>query len=153
MSNSVVVVNLQDRKAVVNERVNRKAVVYARSAMGIRGPQGSMPLALTLRGPQIVGIGIIPLTLPFNSTILRLTAVVGIAPTGADLVFDILKNGVSILTSGYLVIQSGQTVAVPIVPDDTEFLIGDLLTVDVLQIGSINPGTFATIVAEVAQIE
>lgn len=150
---TTVVTNLAPRRPIVADRVSRQAVVSTRAAVGARGPQGSMLLGLTLRGTQIVGVGIIPLTLPFNAEILRFTANVGIAPTGQALIFDVLKNGISILTTVVLSIQPGETVAVPVVPDDTEFLIGDQLTVNVIQIGSISAGAYATVVAEVAQIE
>jgi hypothetical protein len=147
---TAVVTNLQDRRATVENRSSQRAVVTVRPGTGPPGPTGSSEVALSLRGTLVVGIGVIPLVFPSNKTIVRITAAVGVAPTGQAIIFDIKKNGVTILSTVVLSIQPNSTVALPIVPDDATILTGDILTVDVIQVGSLQPGAYATLVIEVA---
>lgn len=150
--NATVVTNLEPRRAVVADREGRMAVVVGRSAPGPVGATGSIVQALTLRGTQIVGIGIVPLSLPFDARIGLITATVGIAPTGQALIFDVMKNDVSIFTTVVLSIQPGATVAVPVFPDDDILFTTDKLTVNVVQVGSPQPGAYATISIEATKL-
>jgi hypothetical protein len=150
--NATVVTNLAPRRAIVDERENRKAVIYGRSAPGPVGSTGSIVQALTMRGTQVVGVGIVPLSLPFDARLLAITATVGVAPTGQALIFDVLKNGNSILGNVVLSIQPGETVALPIIPDDDILLTTDKLTVNVVQVGSLQPGAYATISIEATKL-
>lgn len=149
---ATVVTNLQPRLAVIADRYDRQVVVYGRTAPGPIGATGSIVQALTMRGAQVVGIGIIPLSLPFDARLLAITASVGVAPTGSALIFDVLKNGVSILTTVVLSILAGATVALPVIPDDDILLTTDQLTVNVIQIGSGSPGAYATISVEATKL-
>lgn len=132
---------------------SRNEVMFAdaiKGPTGPRGPTGSAEVALTIRGTLVAGVGIVPLPFLSNKTILLVSAAVATAPTGQAVIFDIKKNGVSIFSTVRLTIQPGETLAVPVVPAVPAIVIGDKLTVDVIQVGTIQPGAYATIVIEVA---
>ena len=82
---------------------------------------------------------------PFDCEILTVDAVVGTAPTGANLVLDILKNGTSIFTTtaNRPTILAGATkVAVPTArPDVTDVAAGDVIELQIVQIGSTVAGS------------
>lgn len=147
---ATVITNLQPRRVVVESRVTRGTVVVPRAGAGPPGPIGISEVALSLRGTLVVGIGLIPLAFPSNKTIVRVSAVVGTAPTGQAIIFDIKKDGVSIFSTVILSIQPGQYVALPVVPNTVLILAGQALTVDVIQVGNPIAGAYATIVIEVA---
>lgn len=140
--NATVVTNLQPRRAIV----------YGRTAPGPIGATGAMLAALTIRGTQVVGVGIVPLALPFDARLESITATVGIAPTGQALIFDVMKNGMSIFTTPVLTIQPGQTIAIPVIPDDDILLTTEQLTVNVVQVGSLQPGAYATISVKATEL-
>lgn len=114
---------------------------------GPQGPEGSVPLALTIRGVLGTGVGLVPFPLPFSKTVVHTYVAVADAPVGADLIFDVMKNGVSIYpTAPKPTILAGQRVSAAAIPDVTALAAGDVLTVDVVQVGSTQPGSYATVV-------
>src|ERR1051325_9065079 len=77
--------------------------------------------------------------LPASLKLLDASMTVNTAPTGADLIVDINKNGTTIFTNQnkrLTVAASSNTTSQPIVPDVTLLTINDYLTVDIDQIGS-----------------
>jgi len=69
------------------------------------------------------------------------------APTGADLKIDVKIDGNSLWTDAdRLIIADGNTSGQNVALDDTDFSAGSLITIDIDQIGSTNPGTFLYIV-------
>jgi hypothetical protein len=115
---------------------------------GAPGKDGASLVPMSFRGSMVTGIGVQPFVFTSPGSIALVRAAVGTAPTGADLRFDILKNGVSILSSP-LSIPAGSKLSSPVVPVSGSVLAGDVVTVDVLQIGSVQPGANATLVLEV----
>ena len=86
--------------------------------------------------------------IPSNMTIVKCYAHVTIASTGTDLIFNIKKNGTSIWninSSNKITIIAGNNSAVQTVFDTISLVEGDLLTIDVDQIGSIISGSDAII--------
>lgn len=81
--------------------------------------------------------------MPYDGSILGIKANVNIAPTDADLVLDILKNGVSILSSP-LVIDDGDTssnISVsPAIIVSPNFVSDDRFNLEIVQIGSTDAG-------------
>lgn len=71
----------------------------------------------------------------------------GIAPTGASLILNVRKNGVSIFTdpSHRPAILAGTVTAVTSLIDIAGFAPGDVLTVDIDQVGSVVPGGHLTV--------
>lgn len=77
-----------------------------------------------------------------EATIGKITASVGTAPTGADIVIVVLKNGVTITTSFAIAAGTNSGTAVL---SDTSFEPGDYLTFNVTQVGSTIAGSNLTI--------
>lgn len=135
--------------ATVQAQVVTAVVASLRVSGGVPGPPGSAPLAMSIRGILAVGVGVIPLPMPVTRRIVNVRAAVGTAPTGSSIIFDVKANGISIFTGQPLAIAAGQTLSPVIVPTDDTILAGDVLTVDVVQIGSAFAGANATIVLDV----
>lgn len=90
---------------------------------------------------------------PRARDILAVVAAVGTAPTGAAILIDVNKNGTTIFTTqaNRPSIAIGATkVAAPAVPAVTTVAAGDLLSVDVDQIGSTIPGSDLTVLVLMA---
>lgn len=74
-------------------------------------------------------------------------AAAGAAPTGADVVVDVNRNGVTIFTTqaNRPRVAAGTNGGVISMPDVTSFADGDYLTVDVDQVGSGSAGSDVTV--------
>lgn len=81
-------------------------------------------------------------------TITGVRLAVGTAPVGASIIVDIKKNNVTIFTTqaNRPTIAAGATSAGPgVTPDVTSLSAGDLLSVDIAQVGSTTPGANLTV--------
>lgn len=81
---------------------------------------------------------------PFSGDIVNVTAVVGTAPTGAPLIIDIEKEGVTIFTTPAnrpTIAIAGTESPVSARPDVTHFVAGDTFALRVFQIGSTVAGS------------
>lgn len=81
---------------------------------------------------------------PVDATIANVIASADTAPTDADLIIDVLKNGTSIFTTtaNRPTIADGTNVVFSLPPDVTDLVAGsDYLTVDVVQVGATEPGS------------
>jgi len=87
------------------------------------------------------------LKVPMAATIVDVTATCDTAPTGADAVFDVHKNGTTIFTTqaNRPGVAAGSQDGAAATPDVTALAAGDVLTVDIDQIGSSTTGTDATV--------
>lgn len=90
---------------------------------------------------------------PVNGTITGAYAFVKNAPTGADLIIDINRNGSTIWSTqaNRLKITSGSTEGSQTSFDTTSLSAGDKLTMDIDQIGSTDPGEDLTVLLEFDQ--
>ena len=99
--------------------------------------------------PLVVGTGIVQFVAMRACTItgVRATVAVGKAPTGANIIFDVSKNGTTIFTTqgNRPSIVATNTVGALATPDITSLAAGDVLTVDVDQVGSTLAGSLATL--------
>jgi hypothetical protein len=99
--------------------------------------------------PLVVGVGIAQFVVIRPGTLygFRPTAAVGKAPTGADLIFDVNKNGSTIFTTqaNRPKVLAATTVGALAIPDIVAVAAGDVITIDVDQIGSTLAGSLATI--------
>lgn len=99
--------------------------------------------------PLIVGTGIVQFIATRACTIIgaRPTTAVGKAPTGSALIFDVNKNATTIFTTqgNRPTIAISATTGSLAVPDVTAMAAGDVLTVDIDQIGSTYAGGLATV--------
>jgi hypothetical protein len=90
----------------------------------------------------------VPLTR--DGIFLKARAIASVAPTDADLIFDINLDAASIWDAGNrLTIVDAATSGVQTVFDTASFTAGQSLTIDVDQIGSTLPGTQVTVVLTV----
>jgi hypothetical protein len=104
----------------------------------------------TVPGTLSTGTGRAKFYIPGPITLGNVRASVGTAPTGSDIVIDVNKNGTTVFTtqSSRPKIFAGQTLVSTSTPNITELTTGDFLTVDVDQVGSLNPGSDLTVQIE-----
>ena len=101
--------------------------------------------------PLVVGTGIVQFVAMRACTIsgVRVSVAVGKAPTGASIIFDVNKNTTTIFTTQgnrpTIAISATKSSSLA-VPDVTSLAAGDVLTVDVDQVGSTLAGGLATII-------
>lgn len=90
-------------------------------------------------GVLTVGPGELRFRFPFAATLIGTTAAVNTAPTGADIILDVNKNGSTIYTTAAnrprIVAGTFATTTEP-TPDVTTIVAGDYLQVDIDQVGS-----------------
>ena len=101
-----------------------------------------------------LSVGAIPFKIPFTvpGNIVDIKMAIGTAPTGADVIVDVLKNGTSIFpTSPKPSIADGAVVGDDFTPDTTEMSRGDYLTFEIDQVGSSVAGSDLTIIVEWTQ--
>lgn len=119
--------------------------------VGATGPPGHSYLPLSIPGLLAVAVGDIPITATRDTTIFGAWASCGEEPLGADAIFDILIEGVSIFTTTAnrpRVPAGTQTGVALSVPDVTDWLQGEQLTVNVVQVGSSFPGGRAVVMVD-----
>lgn len=106
----------------------------------------------TVPGTLTTGIGKGRFYAPVNMTITNIRGYVATAPVGADIIFDVNKNGSTIFTNQGTrprIVASSNTTSSN-TPQITNVSAGDYLSVDMDQIGSSTPGADMTIQIEFA---
>lgn len=98
------------------------------------------PIIMAEPGNLVVASGLSWQYVEYDSVMAPWRFTVGTAPTGANIILDVLNNGTSVFTTPPEIVIGTRTVLA--VPDSPDLLTGDELTVDVLQIGSVSPGSF-----------
>lgn len=76
---------------------------------------------------------------PYGGVVKKIVARVGTAPTGAALIVDVNKNGTTIFTTQAnrpTIAVSGVSATLAGLPDVLTFAAGDLLSIDIDQVGS-----------------
>lgn len=106
----------------------------------------SMLQAFSAQGVLAVKVGVLRWRPPFAITLLGVSAAIGAAPVGADLILDINKNAVTTFTTQAnrprIVAGSNGTAAEVTTMDIASFNgTTDYLTVDADQVGSATPGS------------
>jgi len=103
----------------------------------------------TVPGTISVGVGSARFYVPGAITLSNVRASVGTAPTGSSIIIDVNKNGSSVFTTNSKpTIYAGQTLVSTSTPNIKAFTTGDYISVDVDQIGSLNPGQNLTVQIE-----
>lgn len=84
---------------------------------------------------------------PFNYSLGEIRASVGTAPSGADIILDVKVNGTSIYSdpSQRPTIPNGGTTGVGGTATITALVPGDVLSIDIDQVGSTTPGSDLTV--------
>ncbi len=103
----------------------------------------------SLFGTVAVANSVTPIAIvPLNLTIIKAYLAIKTAPVGAALIVDMLVNGTSIWNSNpsnRVQIADGATTGTQTSFDTTTLADGDLLTVNIIQVGSGTPGSDLTI--------
>jgi hypothetical protein len=132
-----------------------QSYVYVSSAWvemagGPTGPIGQSTKEWTKTGTLTTTTGSLAFPLPFDGTILGISARVTTAPTGASILLDVNKNGTTIFTTQAnrpAIVASALATATEVQNMDiTTFVAGDYLTIDIDQIGSTIAGSNLTVV-------
>jgi hypothetical protein len=99
-------------------------------------------IAFYIDGTLAVETGAMSIIAPFDGTITEVRLAVDAAPTGADLIIDLNKNGTTLYTTqaNRPTIAADNTAATAIDPDVTAFFTGDKISLDIDQIGSTGAG-------------
>lgn len=112
----------------------------------------SFMVSASAPGTLSVGAGAFKFALPYSARVIAARAAVGTAPTGANLIVDINKNGTTIYTTqaNRPTVVAGGTVGTLAIPDTPQavFIQGDYITVDIDQIGSTVAGADLTVVIQ-----
>lgn len=95
-------------------------------------------VSVTVSGTLKVMTGTDPWSPLQTVTVMSMKGIVGIAPTGADLVFKLLKNG-TIIATGTIVV--GNKVSSEVTGIDAALTPSDVLTLDITQVGSTIAGS------------
>ena len=111
------------------------------------GPPLEWHETLSRAGIIIVAAGVARVRFKATSVITQVTAVIGTAPTGSDLICDVNLNGSTIFTTqaNRPTIPAGTNEGASGTPNITNAGPGDYLTVDVDQVGSTVQGSDLTI--------
>jgi hypothetical protein len=107
-------------------------------------------LAFSKTGTLEVTTGASKFPALFDMTLIGVRAAVGTAPTGADLIVDVNLNGTTVYTTqgNRPTISDGSTSSTETVPDVTAVAAGDLLSVDIDQVGSSTAGSDLVVAIE-----
>jgi hypothetical protein len=111
-------------------------------------------VAFYVQGELSVEARAVALIAPCALIVLAVRCVVAVAPTGADLILDVNKNGTTLFTTqaNRPTIAATETSDTSVAPDVTAIALGDVISLDIDQVGSTLPGEdlSVTIVCEVA---
>lgn len=88
---------------------------------------------------------------PFDGEVVNVIATVGTAPTGDDLIIDLEKNGTTVFSTTAnkpTVEATKKTSALSARPDVPRFAAGDVLAINVTQVGSTVAGSDLDVVVQ-----
>jgi hypothetical protein len=107
----------------------------------------SSVVTLQREGTLTAAAGLASFRAPFAGKVTGVTVAVLTAPVGASLIVDVNKGGTTLYTTqaNRPTIAAGTSSATASLPDVTEFAAGDVITVDVDQIGSGTAGAGLTV--------
>ena len=128
-------------QVITTETPNRVLITTTRSS-GVQQFVYQVQV-FTVPGTLSAGTGRAKFYIPGPITIGNVRASVGTAPTGSEVIVDVNKNGTTIFTTQISrpKIFAGQTLVSTNTPQIRELIAGDYLTVDIDQVGSLNPGS------------
>ena len=112
---------------------------------------GSTPWPIIFSSGDValtVSTGTGRLKFPFAATLVSATATCGVAPTGANVIVDVNRNSTSMFSTKPVIVATNQD-GVKQAASVTAIVSGDVLTVDVDQIGSTLPGENLTVILEI----
>ena len=108
--------------------------------VGPKGDDGAIEYTYTTPNTIKVNVGTLRRYILEAKTITQVFAAVSIAPTGADIIFDIKKNDVSIFAAPQHINAGANTLSI-VDFVSTDLAVNDYLTVDIIQVGSTVAGS------------
>lgn len=104
---------------------------------------GNFVQTYSVSGALVVAAGKSRFRAPFPITLSAVSAAIDTAPVGAAVIVDVNKNGTTVFTTqaNRPSIAAGANSAAEVVPDVVSVAAGDVITVDVDQIGSTTAGS------------
>jgi hypothetical protein len=107
------------------------------------GGTGQTLLTFSVPGVLVGQTGVMQWPVSVNMTIHDVTVRVATPPTGQSIVVDVNKNGSTIFTTqaNRPLIALGTNVSTQAVPDLTSLVVGDYLTFDIDQVGTLVKGS------------
>jgi len=124
------------------------------SEAGIQGPPGPVHevYQFSMRDQIQVAVGTMFLPFDSNGTFVSVQAVLSVPPSGQDVLIDLMVNNISVWSNpaDRITIPVGVDESAIITVFDTATLVpGDRLSVNVDQVGSINPGQDLVLIVRV----
>lgn len=122
---------------------------------GPQGPEAEIPIVFNRSSALSVTAGTTGFPVPFNATVLGVRAYAGTAPSGSDAIFDVNRNGTTIFAtqSARPRIVAGSNSAVETTGMTVSSLTaGDVLSVDIDQVGSTTAGSDLTLVIRIRKV-
>lgn len=119
---------------------------------GAPGPEAEIPVPFEWTGAMSVRTGVRGFPVPYNCTLLGVRGVLGTAPVGADAVFDVNRNGTTVFgtqSARPRAVAGSTSIAETTGMTVTSLSAGDVLTVDIDQVGSSTPGSDLTLVIRI----
>jgi len=129
----------------VTVQVVAQGAMVAITEQGLQGPPGPAHETYQFTMQDQIEVAVGTQFIPFDalSQLVSVQAVLSVPASGQDVVVDALVNGVSIWAdpADRLTITAGQDESAVVTVFDTDtFVPSDRLSVDVVQVGSVNPG-------------
>lgn len=108
---------------------------------------GGKAISFTIPGDAFVTSNIVRIVIGTSITVSKVRLAVVSAPTGADLIIDVNKNGSTMFTTqaNRPKIVAGAVSGVSVAPDITSLVEDDKLSIDIDQVGSTLVGTTLSI--------
>jgi hypothetical protein len=131
-----------DAVTVVVESDDNTVLISQSGFQGVPGPAHET-YQFTMQDQIEPAVGTTYIPFDTSAQMLSVQAVTSVSPVGQDIVVDVLINGISVWSNpaDRLTISAGQDESAVITAFDTDsFVAGDRLSVDVVQVGTTNPG-------------
>jgi hypothetical protein len=117
--------------------------------LGSTGQKNQSTITWARNGQVTVTTGVSRYLFPYAATILGVSATINTPPVGSDIILDVKKNGTTIFTTSAnkprILATAYSTAAEVTNMDITSVAVGDYVTIDINQIGSITPGSDLTV--------
>jgi hypothetical protein len=120
--------------------------------LGPQGPEAVTAIPFNRTGDLTVTAGAQGYPVAFDCTVLAVRGYIAAAPTGADAIFDVNRNGTTIFgtqASRPRAVAASNTIGNTTGMTVTSLTAGDVLTVDIDQIGSTFAGSNVTLVISI----
>lgn len=136
----------------IDDVTNGVITVGPAGAQGPQGPEAEVPIVFNRSGALSVGSGTGGFPVPYACVITSVRGYVGTAPTGAAVIIDVNKNGSTIF--GNQSLRPKANAGSQSIPENIDATVntaaeGDVLTVDIDQVGSIVSGSNLVVVITV----